>query len=354
MSQQSHIVSFDDARRFARDRRLASGGENGSPRSAAPRSPRSPHIETSPRKTRPGERDLHSPRKAAGIAPAGGEARRRQTTWNYDLFLSEGRTSRRSTANRTRHVSEPEPQVEDAPRPEQPSSRASLSEQLQSKVSNARRTRNKEKADKRFTKQYGGAGMPSANAEPAGPRAAVYKGEMGTQHRKAARMQGVFTGAGAGILGFGAGLGAGIGALFGGQRSADDPAAPKRRAIPKALVALLAVLIVLAGGFAFLFEPAKQCYTEGRKYDQLLAEYAAVQEHNEIIRSEVEFLSTKNGVEDRAREEFGWVKSDEQAGRVAGVEVEEDSTFAANVVPGSVPAPETWYSGVLDPLFGVE
>ena len=48
-------------------------------------------------------------------------------------------------------------------------------------------------------------------------------------------------------------------------------------------------------------------------------------------------------------------KKGEQAVNVRGLDVGEDeSTFRANIVPGSVKAPETWYSKWLDPLFGVE
>ena len=32
----------------------------------------------------------------------------------------------------------------------------------------------------------------------------------------------------------------------------------------------------------------------------------------------------------------------------------KDVDFIANVSPGSITAPETWYSAFLDPLFGVE
>ena len=32
----------------------------------------------------------------------------------------------------------------------------------------------------------------------------------------------------------------------------------------------------------------------------------------------------------------------------------EGSNFTANIVPGSMEAPETWYSPVLDALFGVK
>ena len=40
---------------------------------------------------------------------------------------------------------------------------------------------------------------------------------------------------------------------------------------------------------------------------------------------------------------------------VTGVDAaEDDSTFTANIVPGTIEAPETWYSEILDPIFGVK
>lgn len=50
-----------------------------------------------------------------------------------------------------------------------------------------KKARAKSKAERAFTKQFGGS-KPS-DASQSGPRAAVYKGEMGAKHRQAARMQ---------------------------------------------------------------------------------------------------------------------------------------------------------------------
>lgn len=50
------------------------------------------------------------------------------------------------------------------------------------------------------------------------------------------------------------------------------------------------------------------------------------------------------------------VKKGEETATVSGLDLEDDEagTFRANIVPGSVEAPETWYSPLLDALFGVE
>ena len=206
---------------------------------------------------------------------------------------------------------------------------------LADKVSAAKRLRAKEKADRRFDKQYGGAQAASSD-EPAGPRAAVYKGEMGSQHRKSMRMQDA--------PGNGSASRSSKSARRGGRR------------LSKGVAASLVVTVCLVFSCAFLYTPAQQYYQELRERDRLQAEYDAVQQRNDAIQSEVDFLSTDAGIEDRAHEEFGWVKEDETSGSVTGLDADDGddaSGFTANIVPGSVKAPDTWYSGILDPLFGV-
>ena len=56
-----------------------------------------------------------------------------------------------------------------------------------SRLQEFRRKRQKDRADKKFDKQFGGSSRTSD--APAGSRAAVYKGEMGANHKRAARMQ---------------------------------------------------------------------------------------------------------------------------------------------------------------------
>ena len=56
-----------------------------------------------------------------------------------------------------------------------------------SRLQEFRRRRQKDRADKKFDKQFGGSRATDAPA--AGSRAAVYKGEMGSNHKRAARMQ---------------------------------------------------------------------------------------------------------------------------------------------------------------------
>ncbi len=209
---------------------------------------------------------------------------------------------------------------------------SSLRERVSAKVSAAKRSHAKGRAERRFSQQYGGADRGAGAEAAAGPRAAVYKGEMGTKHRRAARMQDDAAPRG------------------GSARSAS--ARKTRRLSPVFAVSAAVAACLLLGG-VFLYTPAQQFYQEVRERDRLQAEYAVLQQRNDAIQGEVDALSSGAGVEDRARAEFGWVKKGETAGSVGGLDVEKDSSFRANIAPGSVEAPETWYS-FLDPVFGVK
>ncbi len=117
----------------------------------------------------------------------------------------------------------------------------------------------------------------------------------------------------------------------------------------------IAVAACLVFSCMFLYPTARQYYVTVRQHDQLQAEYAALQQRNEVIKSEVDSLSTDAGIEDRARKEFGWVKEGENAVTVYGIDTPGDeSAYNKAITPGSVEAPETWYSPILDVVFGVE
>ena len=198
-----------------------------------------------------------------------------------------------------------------------------------------KRTVSKNKADKAFERQYGGADRASG-ASDAGPRAAVYKGEMGQAHRRASRMQDEKASSSRG--------------------NATRTAASR---VPKFVkrpwfVATAGAAVCIALTAAFLYPAAAQLYHSTRERDQLQAEYAAIEQRNEAIQSTVDSLSTDAGIEDRAHQEYGWVSKGENAVTVYGLDVDDDSTFTASIVPGSVPAPETWYSKLFGPLFGEE
>lgn len=342
MARKATIVSFDEAKRTSRSSRgvgrSASTRMPGTPVSDRPLAyfdPGvgadfvSPFAQRDRQRSADGVRASSSSRPAASRRPAspassrraarpGSEAAapqhaRRSPSW-YD---GPNEQAVRDEAARRARVVEDAREIED----EVAGEKQSLKQKLAKAVA-------KRKADKLFGKQDG---APSGEG---GPRAALYKGEMGVSQRRAQRMQG-----------------SDEPSSEGGRR------APKRRFRmgAKARIALASVAC-LALVCVFLYQPAQQCYQSMRHRDALAAEYAALQERDEALQSSVDVLSTDAGMEDMARDQFGLVKQGEVPVTVQGVQAEsdEDASIPPNVASGSVKAPDTWYSGVLDPLFGVE
>ena len=209
-----------------------------------------------------------------------------------------------------------------------------------SRLQEFRRRRQKDRADKKFDKQFGGS--RATDAPSAGSRAAVYKGEMGSNHKRAARMQNDAAGK---ARTFSLASLNPLALLSSGKQS------------PKAIAGLGFVACLLLTCW-FLYTPTQQLYHSVREHDRLQAEYAAIEQRNASLESEVGTLQTDAGIEDRAHEQFGWVPEGEQTANVHGLAADagndEGSNFTANIVAGSVEAPETWYSPVLDALFGVK
>lgn len=201
----------------------------------------------------------------------------------------------------------------------------------------ARQKAAKAKASKSFERQYGGDDAPRA-AEGA-PRAALYTTEMGSRHKRAVSLQGA--------------AGRAAGAYSARSSSSSKSAGSAHPVRTRVLIIAGAFVLCLVAACFFLYEPTKLYYQEMRENQRLQIEYEALQERNEAIQGEVDSLNSEEGVEDRAHQEFGWVKDDEKAVSVTGV-TPSDPEYNANIAPGSIPPPDTWYSGILDPLFGVE
>lgn len=197
-------------------------------------------------------------------------------------------------------------------------------------IANKKRQMKKAKAEKAFEKSMG----PSRASAPtdAGPRAALYSAKMGAKHKHATRMQQTDK-------------------AWGSNLSFSLPSISLPE-IPRKIMATLCALGCVALLLGMLYTPAQQCYQQLRERDRLTAEYHAIVERNDSLQTIVDNLNSDEGIEDKAHSEFGLIKRGESAGAVTGFTVDDPSEFQANIAPGSVPAPETWYSGVLDFLFG--
>ncbi len=191
----------------------------------------------------------------------------------------------------------------------------------------------KAKAAEQFRRQFGD---DASSSDSASSRAAVYKGEMGAKQRRATRMQ-EKEAKGFSISGLASGIS--ISTLLSSKRF---------------MVSAVAVICVFVCAI-FLYGPAQKYYQNVREHDRLALEYQAVSERNEQLQSEVNSLQTDEGVRQRAHEQLGWVEKDEQSANVSGLNLESSSdsdVVIANVSSDSIKAPTTWYSPVLDAVFG--
>ena len=228
---------------------------------------------------------------------------------------------------------------------------------IRRKASEGRRTRLKAKAQKAYDRQYGEdpASMSSSakasssrsrsTSSSGSARAALYKGMMGRSQKRSQRLQESRSSAKAHSTARSAD---GEGAVSKARASVSAFAGKARK--PLIAVCVIALLAV------FLYSPAQQYYTQVRNNDYLQAEYDAASAQTDSLRSEISYLDTDEGVQDRAREELGYVMSDETAGAVKGANLikdesdSEDTTI--NVQAYSVEMPSHWYSPMLDALFG--
>lgn len=334
MPRQANIVSFDAARRAAsgtRTPRHASAGSRagrvliGGDQSAivdelpmfSVRRPQPPASST-------------APRRGTGKKPSWYDGEATSSRWDDDEVFARHSASHIARFADDETVGDNDEELERAleRRGATPWAR------LRSRSAERRRERKKERADRAYFKQYEAGKAPDASA--AGPRAAVYKGEMGSSHKRSSRMQ----------------QQAAAGVATGGRAprgTADKPPFFARGAF----VGFAATMLCVVFGVAFLYGPAQQLYVDIRERDRLVAEYEAVVERNNAIGAEVTALQTEAGVEDVARTEFGWVREGEHAVSVSGLNLTKKSSFRGNILSEDIELPDTWYSGVLDPLFGV-
>ena len=110
------------------------------------------------------------------------------------------------------------------------------------------------------------------------------------------------------------------------------------------LVAVLALYPVLRGYYIVV-----------RANELLNLELSAVLERNERISEQTKALNTVEGIEDRVREQFGWVHSGEDAVNIPGLQISESTTVLPAVVDAAdIQLPSTWWTNFLDTLFVVQ
>ncbi|MGI6046082.1 MAG: FtsB family cell division protein [Eggerthellaceae bacterium] len=191
----------------------------------------------------------------------------------------------------------------------------------------------KRRADKKFDKQFGGA--DAHKSDEGAPRAAVYQSRESSAHRRANRLQTDKKKKGVRLPAFGSF------AIGSSSRS----------------IVGIAVSIMIVFTCAFLYTPAQQYYQSIRENDRLEAEYTAINQRNDELQANVDTLSTSEGMTDYVRDQYGWVQSGENTATVQGIDGSDSNSAAqvnTSVSSEEVKAPETWYSPVLDFIFGVQ
>ncbi|MDR3052444.1 MAG: septum formation initiator family protein, partial [Coriobacteriales bacterium] len=131
--------------------------------------------------------------------------------------------------------------------------------------------------------------------------------------------------------------------------------AERRHPVLVGLLVAAAVVLCLAAAVVLLYPVSKEYYIAMRQTDRLTAEYDAVLERNERIQEQIDALQTPEGIEDRVREQFGWVKRGELAVNITGLSLSNTSTVLPDaVLSGSVEPESDWLINMLDHFFGVD
>ena len=289
--------------------------------------------------SRPSSRGSRSAAPVRVVHPANG----RSASFSTEGRLQTNRQAPERNRVRTRMSAiDTKPSNEPAPEQRGRKSKQTLFSRASKAAHDARRAKEKKRAQRLSGRQFADTGASDASA---GPRAALYKGEMGKSHRRSQNLMsgGVETTGSFRPISVSAG--------------AQAPHAERKRIAHPFLVGTTAVCLTVLLAFGFMFGTVQSNYKTMREHDRIEAEYEAVVERNNDLQNSIDSLSTDSGVEAYAHEEYGWVMAGEESGTVQGLE-SGDTDLASSVntaiQPGSIKAPETWYSKYLDPLFGVE
>lgn len=321
MSEQAKILSFDEARSH-RDSSRRSVRSRAQHASSSSQHQRSQGLSSS-RVRMPDQG-----RRVSGVQNASHNARVSQAY----LGVSSQRSSSSVSPRRSARVTE-----EGSSRCAVPRARSQnkTSDDLTFMQSLKKRARSM-KADREFNKTIG---AKEQRAQETTSRAALYEMRMGRTQKRSSRMQ------------------------------TEHSSAPSRKAfgfLPSRLISwmnpALASRFLIAGccvlfTFVMLYQPLADYYGESRQLQQLEAEYSALEEHNASLQAEIDYLNTDAGLEDYARYKLGYIRADEQVATVDNVEPSTNTTESTGSISyalpaGSVSAPDTWYSGVLDVVFG--
>ena len=330
----ARIVSFDDAKRTSARKAAPSVTQ-------AVTQPLADQPASGPKKPATLKQQPMKKAKAAACAPKRMPGRKQS---RKEIKIARGAEREGALSMRTEEEIEAEARAQEESRKQDKRKKSrvhAFSDKMRKNLDQKKRARSKAKAEKKFNAAYGGdagssaSGGQAAKAEGAGPRAAVYEGKMGAAHKRSTKMQA--KAAGTAIMNAASGI-----------------TLPKANfsKLPRGLVRALGSLAIVSLFAMALYGPAQQYYQQMRETDRLQAEYAAVAARNSTLQSTIDSLSSDEGIEDKAHADLGYIKKGESTATVKGANIVDNTEFSSNVAPGSVAAPETWYSPVLDVVFG--
>jgi cell division protein FtsB len=140
------------------------------------------------------------------------------------------------------------------------------------------------------------------------------------------------------------------------RRASKKRATTQEKQAPSSrLIALVGVTLCLLLTVFSLYPVVREYYVAVRTNDQLNAELLAVIDRNAKISEQIANLQTDEGIADRVREEFGWVKAGETAVNITGLAISDSTTALPPTVKSSdIAAEKTWWTNFLDTLFAVE
>jgi cell division protein FtsB len=139
------------------------------------------------------------------------------------------------------------------------------------------------------------------------------------------------------------------------QSAGSAKAATKQPRSHKGIIVSVGLALCMVFAFWQMYPVLRDYYIASREHERLLAEYAAVLERNERVALQISNLKTPEGIEDRAREQFGWTKEGEQAVNITGLSISDSSTaLPAAVSTSSIVAEASWWTDFLDMVFNVQ
>jgi cell division protein FtsB len=118
----------------------------------------------------------------------------------------------------------------------------------------------------------------------------------------------------------------------------------------------VAIILGTVIAISMMLRPVLSDWWQVRRDNQLLeAESTAIHGRNGQIMRQIEALASPEGIESRAREQFGWVMPGDHAVNVVGVTSRDSSTALPDSITPEQYRPEIdWLTEAIDFLLGYE